>query len=114
MPGRVLVVVLLWFDGVSHFFSAVCPQGVDLPVAFTLLLVVLLYLFFSLFFGALPYIRLRVSLIFVFLFHLFCPCGRVTNSPAGRVRGSHLALFFAYFLLGVVLFFLYVRLGVAL
>jgi hypothetical protein len=50
------VFFLLWFDGVSHFFSGVCPQGVGLPVACTFLLVMLLSLFFSfLFFGALPY-----------------------------------------------------------
>jgi hypothetical protein len=76
LPGRVLVVVLLWFDVVSHFFPSACPQVVGLPVAFTLLLVVLLCLFsvfFFFVFGALPHTRLRASLIFVFLFRLFCP-----------------------------------------
>ena len=54
MPGRVQVVFLLWFDGVSHLFSGVCPQGVGLPVAFTLVLVMLVSVFSFFFFDALP------------------------------------------------------------
>ena len=112
LPGRVLVVVLLWCDGVSHFFFGVCPQGVGLPVAFTLLLVRLLCLFFFLFFGSPPHTRLRISLIFVFPFRLFCPlwfasCPVLRVFPPGcclvcasrkRARGMHLVLLFVYVL----------------
>ena len=46
LPGRVLVVVLLWSDGVSHFFPASALRVPCLPVAFTLVLVMLLSLLF--------------------------------------------------------------------
>ena len=86
-------------------FSGVCPQGVGLPVAFTLLLVLLFCLFVLFCFSVLCLTQGFVFLCFSFSFFVcFVLCVRSTTSPVGRVCVSCLVFFFMFFhLLGVVL-----------